>query len=103
MDNWENINAVQRMQSYIETHLHEPITLRELANAAGYSPWHAAKLFKNLTGKSPFEYIAHQTGDSPSRFLQILPSTDIHAFYQSPDGVLVGQGVRVAAGERVAA
>ena len=57
MANWENINAVQRMQSYIETHLHEPITLRELADAAGYSPWHAAKLFKTLTGKSPFEYI----------------------------------------------
>jgi len=57
MDNWENINAVQRMQSYIETHLHEPITLRGLADAAGYSPWHAAKLFKTLTGKPPFEYI----------------------------------------------
>lgn len=57
MDNWDNINAVQRMQSYIETHLHEPITLHKLAEVAGYSPWHAAKLFKTLTGKSPFEYI----------------------------------------------
>jgi len=57
MDNWDNINAVQRMQSYIETHLNEPVTLYMLANAAGYSPWHAAKVFKALTGKSPFEYI----------------------------------------------
>lgn len=57
MDNWENINAVERMQSYIEAHLHEPITLYMLANAAGYSPWHAAKIFKALTGKGPFEYI----------------------------------------------
>jgi AraC-like DNA-binding protein len=57
MDSWDNINAVQRMQSYIETHLKEPITLHMLANAAGYSPWHAAKVFKTLTGKSPFEYI----------------------------------------------
>jgi len=38
MDNWDNINAVQRMQSYIEAHLHEPITLHTLAYAAGYSP-----------------------------------------------------------------
>jgi AraC family transcriptional regulator len=45
------------MQSYIETHLRESITLHMLANAAGYSPWHAAKIFKALTGKSPFEYI----------------------------------------------
>jgi AraC family transcriptional regulator len=57
MDNWDNINAVQRMQSYIETHLTEPITLHMLGEAAGYSPWHAAKVFKALTGKSPFEYI----------------------------------------------
>jgi AraC family transcriptional regulator len=57
MDSWDTINAVQRMQSYIEAHLQEPITLHMLANAAGYSPWHAAKIFKALTGKSPFEYI----------------------------------------------
>ncbi len=57
MDGWDNVNAVQRMQSYIEAHLNEPITLRMLAKAAGYSPWHAAKIFKALIGKSPFEYI----------------------------------------------
>ena len=57
MDRREHINAVQRMQSYIEAHLQEPITLHMLAGAAGYSPWHAAKIFKALTGKSPFEYI----------------------------------------------
>lgn len=57
MDHWDTINAVQRMQSYIEAHLHEPITLHKLAQAAGYSPWHAARVFKALTGKSPFEYI----------------------------------------------
>jgi AraC-like DNA-binding protein len=57
MDSWENVNAVQRMQTFIEEHLNEPITLHMLANAAGYSPWHAAKVFKALTGKPPFEYI----------------------------------------------
>lgn len=57
MERWDNINAVERMQNYIEAHINEPITLHMLAEAAGYSPWHAAKLFKSLTGKSPFEYI----------------------------------------------
>lgn len=57
MDNWDQVNAVQRMQSYIEAHLHEPVTLHKLAQAAGYSPWHAARVFKMLTGKSPFEYM----------------------------------------------
>jgi AraC-like DNA-binding protein len=57
MDNWEQVNAVHRMQAYIKEHLQEPITLHKLASAAGYSPWHTAKVFKALTGKTPFEYI----------------------------------------------
>jgi AraC family transcriptional regulator len=57
MDRLENINAVQRMQAFIDANINRPITLHMLASAAGYSPWHAAKIFKTLTGKSPFEYI----------------------------------------------
>ncbi|WP_010252018.1 helix-turn-helix transcriptional regulator [Acetivibrio cellulolyticus] len=57
MDNWEKINAVQRMQDFIEAHLNLPITLHMLANVAGYSPWHSARIFKELMGKTPFEYI----------------------------------------------
>ncbi len=45
------------MQAYIEEHLQEPITLHRLAEAAGYSPWHAARIFKELTGRTPFDYI----------------------------------------------
>lgn len=49
--------AVQRMQDYVETHLHDPITLINLAKEAGYSPWHAARMFRETTGKAPFDYI----------------------------------------------
>ncbi|HEY98215.1 MAG TPA: helix-turn-helix transcriptional regulator [Dehalococcoidia bacterium] len=45
------------MQDYIDTHLNEPITLHKIARTAGYSPWHSARIFKKLTGKTPFEYI----------------------------------------------
>ena len=51
------VAAVQRMQDYIGEHLREEITLLQLARAAGYSPYHCAHLFRQLTGKSPFEYI----------------------------------------------
>lgn len=57
MENWEKINAVQKMQDYIKEYLHEPITMRKLADAAGYSPWYASKIFKELLGKTPFKYI----------------------------------------------
>ena len=53
----DTIRAVQRMQDYMETHIGEPITLADLARAAGYSQWHSARIFKSLVGKSPFEYL----------------------------------------------
>lgn len=57
MDNWDKINAVQRVQNYIEEHINQPITLHMLSQAAGYSPWHTSRIFKQLTGKTPLEYI----------------------------------------------
>lgn len=57
MDREEAIRAVRRMQEYMEGHLGEPVTLRQLAGAAGYSPWHSERLFRELTGKAPFEYL----------------------------------------------
>lgn len=57
MNQTDIINAVDRMQNYIDSHLRERITLARLAKAAGYSPWHSARIFKELTGKTPFDYI----------------------------------------------
>lgn len=54
---WERIKAAERMQEYIEANLGDPITMAALARAARYSQWHAARVFKEVTGKSPFEYI----------------------------------------------
>ncbi|MDP4108589.1 MAG: helix-turn-helix domain-containing protein [Bacillota bacterium] len=45
------------MQTYIEEHLAEPISLSGLSKAAGYSQWHSEKIFRELTGKTPFDYI----------------------------------------------
>ena len=54
---WDKRKAVQRMQDHIEAQLHRPITLQSLARAARYSPYHAARLFKQYTGAAPFDYI----------------------------------------------
>lgn len=55
--NPSDLVAVQKMQDYIEANLKEPITLQSLGRAAGYSPFHAARLFKEHTGRTPFDYI----------------------------------------------
>lgn len=53
----EQIEAVQRMQKYIELHLNETITPAELATAAMFSPWHSYRLFRQFTGYTPADYI----------------------------------------------
>ena len=57
MESWYKIEAVRRMQDFIEEHIHEVITMKMLAHAARYSPWHSARIFRELTGKTPFDYI----------------------------------------------
>ena len=57
MEKRDKLNAVQRMQDCIEQHLTEPISLYMLAQAAGYSPFHSERIFKEMTGKTPFDYI----------------------------------------------
>ncbi len=57
MTQWDKIKAAERMQAYIEARLGERITMAALARAARYSQWHAARMFKEVTGKSPFEYV----------------------------------------------
>ena len=56
MEDWDKIDAVQRMQNYIEAHWDEDITMELLSAAAGYSRWHALRVFKELTGKTPLEF-----------------------------------------------
>lgn len=52
----EQLEAVQRMQDYIESHLREEIRLEDLAKVAGYVPEHACRLFSRYVGLSPLEY-----------------------------------------------
>ena len=53
----EQVEAVQRMQDYIEAHLTEEITLADLAKASFFSPWYSHRLFQRLVGKTPADYI----------------------------------------------
>ncbi|MDF2626410.1 MAG: AraC family transcriptional regulator [Symbiobacteriaceae bacterium] len=79
----ELVDAVQRMQDYIEQHLRVQITLEQLAKAAGYSPFHATRLFKEIVGIPTSEYIrarrlaraALQLRDTADRVLDVALDT----------------------------
>ncbi len=53
----QKTQAVQRMQSYIQAHINEEISFAMLGEAEHFSPWYSAKIFKELTGLSPADYI----------------------------------------------
>ncbi len=77
--NTENPAVADQMKAFILGRLQQPITAHELARAVGYSPYHAARLFKEQTGLSPFEFIrqerlvqsAHALRSGNSRVLDI--------------------------------
>jgi AraC-like DNA-binding protein len=70
---WDRIKAAERMQAYIEAHLGDRITMAALARAARYSQWHAARVFKEVTGKSPFEYVRLRRLTAAAEQLQTTP------------------------------
>ncbi len=53
----EHIEAVMSMKDYIHLHLHQTITLNDLAKACGYSQWHCSRMFKEVVRMTPFQYI----------------------------------------------
>ena len=53
----EHIEAVQRMQDYIESHLDTDITMADLSNVSRYSPWYSYRLFVDLLHMTPAVYI----------------------------------------------
>lgn len=53
LPNWR----LQRVDSYVKSHLSDTITLSDMANAAGLSPMHFAAQFRAATGYRPHDYL----------------------------------------------
>ncbi len=53
-------SAVQRAIDYCQTRLHQPISVGQLAEVAGYSRFHFTRLFEKSEGLSPGEYVLRQ-------------------------------------------
>ncbi len=78
MDDFQS-QAVKRMLTYIEDHLSAPVSMKQLADAAGYSIWHAQHLFSKATGCSVFSYLrsrrlalaAHEMGQGERRIIDV--------------------------------
>lgn len=52
--------VVEEIKNYVKDHVHQPITLNEIAKHIGYSKYHTSRLFKAQTGIALFEYIRQE-------------------------------------------
>jgi len=49
--------SIQKIHKYIEQNLHENLSLTSLGEVTGYNPSYLSRLYKQMTGRSLFEYI----------------------------------------------
>jgi len=75
--------AVRKMQKYIDAHFDGEITLDDVGRASGYSKYHAVRMFKELTGKSPFETIRALRLTKAARILQASDAKVVDAALES--------------------
>ena len=53
----EHVRMVNAVQDYLKANLHERVSLKNVADAVGYSPGHISRLFKVYTGKTIFDFM----------------------------------------------
>ena len=62
-------NAAGQADEYIQAHLQRNITVREIAEAMGYSESHAAALYRKTTGRSIKDAVDHARAEYAQRLL----------------------------------
>ena len=60
---------LRRLNEFIETHLHENITIEQLAEIAELGVWTFTRHFKAAAGRSPHEYVLNRRIERASRLL----------------------------------
>ncbi|MCA9891038.1 MAG: helix-turn-helix transcriptional regulator [Anaerolineae bacterium] len=51
---------MKQIRNYVWEHLTHPLSLEELAQQVGFSPYHFARLFREATGESPHQFVIRQ-------------------------------------------
>lgn len=60
---------IQRVTEYVQAHLTQPLSLADLAQQTGFSPYHFARLFRQTTGDSPYQFVLRQRVAHAQRLL----------------------------------
>lgn len=71
--------AIEKLKNYIIAHLNDDLNLEKLSKIAHYSPFHLQKIFKQLVGESPKQYIGKLRTEVAIKHLILKPDTPIQA------------------------
>lgn len=63
------VENIYRAIHYFETHLSEQISLQKMAEISGYSQYHFARIFKQLTSQTPVQYLTRLRISQAKRLL----------------------------------
>ncbi len=63
-------HQVKRVMEYIHHHLDHNLSLAELAQQSGLSPFHFARRFRQTTGESPHQYVVNRRLETAQRLLK---------------------------------
>jgi AraC-like DNA-binding protein len=66
---------LQRVIEYVHSHLAQPISLSDMANAAGLTPMHFARQFRAATGIRPHEYLLRRRVEKAQELLRQSANT----------------------------
>ncbi|EFH82669.1 AraC family transcriptional regulator [Ktedonobacter racemifer] len=61
---------VQRVTDFIQAHLSQDLTLEALAQQAGFSSYHFARLFRQTMGESPHQFVLRQRVERAQHLLK---------------------------------
>jgi AraC family transcriptional regulator len=64
-----NLESMYQAVQFIERHLKEPVSVQDVADAAGYSLYHFSRTFNRVIGHSPYDYIMRRRLSESAREL----------------------------------
>ncbi len=70
---WSPIGAVQDVVLFMRERFSEPLTLRDLAEVASFSPYHFNRVFRSVTGISPIRFLAAVRMEAAKHYLLSTP------------------------------
>jgi AraC family transcriptional regulator len=74
---------MRRVSDFVQDHLSQDLSLEAMAEQAGFSAYHFARLFRQTTGESPHQFVLRQRIERAQRLLKERELPLVHVAFES--------------------